>query len=52
MAQLWSELVLDEMTKIEDLLTEEEYIHLRYLCCACVAAKVSNDYGIMSYITY
>jgi hypothetical protein len=52
MAQLWDSLSLDAMSKIEDLLTEDEYIHLRYLCCACVAAKVSNDYGIVSYITY
>lgn len=37
---------------MEEVLSEEDFLQLRYLSCACVAAKISNDHTYMSIITY
>jgi hypothetical protein len=52
MANAWARLDFESLPLMEDVLSEQDFLQLRYLACACVAAKISNDHTYMSIITY
>lgn len=52
MSSQWDSLDLDSLTLLEDLLTEEEYMQLRYLACHLVSIHKSNDGMIVAYVTW
>lgn len=41
---------VNALPRLEELLTEEEFLQLRYLACHLVQEHISNDYGIIAYI--
>jgi hypothetical protein len=43
---------MEALPRLEELLTEEEFLHLRYLACHLVSEHISNDYGLVAYVTY
>ena len=41
-----------DLPRLEELLTEEEFLQLRYLSCQLVSEHISNDYGLVAYVVY
>lgn len=41
-----------DLPRLEELLSEDEYLHLRYLACHLVSEHISNEYGVVAYVVY
>jgi hypothetical protein len=52
MSSRWESVDINSLTPLEDLLTEEEYLQLRYLACHLVAQHKSNDGLLVAYVTW